>query len=66
MYTMSVLLRERDDDDVYHYIGRRLKLERETENGGVCAKKRVSTKAVVSMAKTAKTSAVSRAASVMK
>ena len=36
---MSVLLRERDDDDVYHYIGsitgRRLKLERETENSVV-------------------------------
>ena len=35
------------DDDVYDHIGERLKLERETENGGVCAKKRVSTKAVV-------------------
>ena len=34
---MSVLLRERDDDDVYHYIGRRLKLERETERTWVCS-----------------------------
>ena len=32
---MSVLLRERGDDDVYHYIGRRLKLERETGNSVV-------------------------------
>ena len=38
------------DDDVYDHIGERLKLERETENGGVCAKKRVSTKAVVLIA----------------
>ena len=29
-----------DDDDVYHYIGERLKLEVETENMGVSAKKR--------------------------
>ena len=25
-----------DDDDVYYYIGERLKLEGETENMGVC------------------------------
>ena len=30
---------ERDDDDVYYYIGERLKLEGETENMGVCTKK---------------------------
>ena len=35
-----------DDDDVYDHLA----LERETENGGVCAKKRVSTKAVVLIA----------------
>ena len=35
-----------DDDDVYDHWA----LERETENGGVCAKKRVSTKAVVLIA----------------
>ena len=31
---------ERDDDDVYYYIGERLKLEGETENRGVCTKER--------------------------
>ena len=29
-----------DDDDVYYYIGERLKLEGETENMGVCTKER--------------------------
>ena len=29
-----------DDDDVYHYIGERLKLEGETENMGFCTKER--------------------------
>ena len=29
-----------DDDDVYYYIGERLKLEGGTENMGVCAKER--------------------------
>ena len=37
-------------DDVYCYIGGRLKLERETENSGVCAQKRGSMRAVVPMA----------------
>ena len=36
--------------DVYYYIGERLKLEGETENRGICAKKRISVKAVVLMA----------------
>ena len=31
---------ERDDDDVYYYIGERLKLEGETENMGVWIKER--------------------------
>ena len=39
-----------DDDDVYHYIGERLKLEVETENMGVSAKKRKGMKAVIIMA----------------
>ena len=29
-----------DDDDVYYYIGERLKLEEGTENMGVCTKER--------------------------
>ena len=29
-----------DDDDVYHYIGERLKLEGETENMRFCTKER--------------------------
>ena len=33
-----------DDDDVHYYIGERLKLERETENSGVRAKKREASK----------------------
>ena len=40
----------RGDDDVYYYIGERLKLEGETENMGVWTKKRGSLKAVGLMA----------------
>ena len=36
-----------DDDDVYCYIGERLKLEGKTENSGVSAKKRRGAKAVI-------------------
>ena len=39
-----------DDDDVYYYIGERLKLEGETENMGVCTKERKSITAEVLMA----------------
>ena len=35
-------------DDVCSYIGKRLKLEGETENSGIRAKKRISMEAVVS------------------
>ena len=43
-------LSRREEDHVYYYIGERLKLEGETENRGICAKKRISVKAVVLMA----------------
>ena len=36
--------------DVYYYIGERLKLEGKTEKSGVRAKKRKGVKAVISMA----------------
>ena len=38
------------DDDVYHYIRWRLKLEEETENMGVCTKERKGITAKVLMA----------------
>ena len=38
------------DDDVYHYIRWRLKLEGETENMGVCTKERKGVAAAVLMA----------------
>ena len=41
---------ERDDDDVYYYIGERLKLEGETENMGVWTKERKGVAAEVLMA----------------
>ena len=33
-------IRDDGNDDVYHYIGERLKLEGEKENMGVCTKER--------------------------
>ena len=39
-----------DDDDVYYYIGERLKLEGETENRGVCTKEQEGMTARVLMA----------------
>ena len=39
-----------DDDDVYHYIGERLKLEGETENMGFCTKERKGVAAEILMA----------------
>ena len=39
-----------DDDDVYYYIGKRLKLEGETESMGVCTKERKGITAEVLMA----------------
>ena len=43
-------LSRREEDHVYYYIGERLKLEGETENRGICAKKRISVRAGVLMA----------------
>ena len=44
-------LQPNDDDDFYCYIGKRPQLEGKTENGGICAKKRIRVKAVVLMAR---------------
>jgi hypothetical protein len=38
------------NDDVYYYSGKRVKLEGERENRGICAKKWISVKSVVLMA----------------
>ena len=49
LQTMPCVLSPGDDDDVQYYFGKNLKLKGQTENRGICAKKRISMKAVVLM-----------------